>query len=228
MADVAFLHGSGYTAESFNAQIEALPGSRALALPGHPVGRALPSVEACAEWLAERLAESSTEPAIVAGNSLGGAIALRWALTRPERTRAIILIGSGARLRVAPQIFSMIEQDWPNCIPDLVDLALGSNPPRGLRAAAIRWHEVVGKESTCTDYNACNAFDVMSEIDRLRVPTLILAGSEDRMTPLKYAQYLHAHISGSRFEVIERAGHLAMAEQPAQVNRAIREFLASL
>lgn len=226
--ELALLHGSGYTSESFNQQRVAFPQAIALALPGHPVGQALATVSECASWLNRRLAEGGRESAVVAGNSLGGAIALQWALDFPDRARGLILIGSGARLRVSNQIFSMIENDWPACVPTLVDLALSAAAPADLRLQAARWHEAVGQENTRRDYAACNGFDVMGELGRLAVPALVIVGSEDRMTPVKYSQYLHEHLRGSRLTVIPGAGHLTMAEKPAETNAAIGEFLRAV
>ena len=131
-------------------------------------------------------------------------------------------------MRVSRQIFSMIENDWPACIPTLVDLALSADAPAELRLQAARWHEAVGQENTRRDYAACNGFDVMGELGRLAVPALVVVGSEDRMTPVKYSQYLHEHLRGSRLTIIPGAGHLAMAEKPAETNAAIGEFLRGI
>lgn len=227
-AQLVLVHGSGYTPDSFTAQVAGFVGSRALALPGHPVGEALTSVKACADWLARRLQLVPDNATVVVGNSLGGAIALRWALDFPAQARGLVLIGTGARLRVAPAIFAMIDNEWAACIPTLVDLALSAHAPANLRVQAIRWHEQVGQENTRRDYAACDAFDVMTELAKLQLPTLIIVGSDDRLTPLKYSQYLQAHISASELVVIEGAGHLAMAEQPDRVNAAIQKFLDSM
>ena len=223
-----YVHGSGHTGDSFSEQARAFAGSAAVSLPGHPAGVALDSVAQCADWLARRVEESGTRRAVVAGNSLGGAIALQWALDHPAQAAGIVLVGTGARLRVSPKIFEMIDNDWPACIGTLVDWSVGADAPAALRDRAKSWHLAVGKETTRKDYAACDAFDVIERLPELRLPALIVVGSEDRMTPVKYSTFLHEHVTGSHLEVIPGAGHLVMAEQPAPVNAALASFIKRL
>jgi pimeloyl-ACP methyl ester carboxylesterase len=62
-------------------------------------------------------------------------------------------------------------------------------------------------------------------LKEIRVPTLVICGDEDTITPLAEAETLQRGIAGSRLVVIPRAGHLANLEQPEAVNQALREFL---
>src|SRR5215472_10266090 len=94
------VHGSGYTDDSFRAQSEALPEADALSLPGHPEGQALKSVGELAAWLERYVRWKQVGPAVIAGNSLGGAIGMEWALRYPADVAGLVLIGTGARLRV--------------------------------------------------------------------------------------------------------------------------------
>ena len=228
MPQLLYLHGSGYTEDSFRDQVRAFPGSDALSLPGHPAGQALGSVAECAGWLAKYTEWKHAGRVVVAGNSLGGAIALTWALEHPEQAAGLILIGTGARLRVSAEIFKQLDENWPACIDTLVDWAITASAPQELRARAKGWHVLVGRDSTRTDYAACNEFDVMSRLGELRLPALVLVGAEDRMTPVKYSTFLHEHIPGSTLEVVDDAGHLVMAEKPAQSNAAIAAFMRRL
>jgi pimeloyl-ACP methyl ester carboxylesterase len=220
-----YIHGSGCTEDSFRAQSEAFSGSDPVSLPGHPSGEALESVEAHAAWFARYVQWKHAGRAVVAGNSLGGAITLRWALEFPDQAAGLILIGTGARLRVSPQIFEMIDQRWPDCIDVLSGMALAPDAPAALRDRFRQWHLGVGRLTTRLDYAACDRFDAMGDLGRIKIPTLIIAGSLDKMTPPKFSQYLHEQIAGSTLTIIEGAGHLVMAERPAQVNAAIAQFL---
>lgn len=220
-----YVHGSGYTQDSFRAQVAAFPGSIALSLPGHPEGEPLESVAALADWLAGIIAKDSGK-AVVAGNSLGGAIAMEWALRYPEQAAGLILIGTGAKLRVSQSIFDLIDNEWPSCIETLTDFGLSESASPELRREGLRWHTLVGQKATRIDYAACHPFDIMSRLAEIHVPTLILVGGEDRLTPPKYAQFLHEHIAGSELLVVPGAGHMVMAERPDVVNPAIEAFLA--
>jgi pimeloyl-ACP methyl ester carboxylesterase len=78
------------------------------------------------------------------------------------------------------------------------------------------------------DFHACNGFDMMSRLGEIAVPTLVVTGDEDRLTPLKYGEYLATNIPGAVLKIIHGAGHLAMLEKPTEVNAVITAFLHSL
>ena len=78
------------------------------------------------------------------------------------------------------------------------------------------------------DFHACNRFDVMNRLGEIRVPTLVVNGDDDRLTPLKYGEYLAANIPGAVLKIIHGAGHLAMLEKAAEVNAVVTSFVHSL
>jgi pimeloyl-ACP methyl ester carboxylesterase len=81
---------------------------------------------------------------------------------------------------------------------------------------------------TYGDWVADDTFDVMSRVSEVRVPTLAVCGAEDRLTPVKYHQFLATQIAGCRLSVIESAGHWVFWEQPEAFTRTIRDFLDAL
>lgn len=222
MAQLVYIHGSGHTHQSFDFQVAAFPGSDAVSLPGHPEGTSLTSIGDGAVWLAKYLRWKGTDKAIVAGNSLGGAIALEWALRYPENAAGLVLLGTGARLKVYPDIFTMIDGDWPACIDTIASWSLAKSAPTDLHDRLKAWHLTVGQAATRQDYTSCNVFDVMDRVDSIKTPTLILVGSEDQMTPPKYSRFLQDKIAGSELTIVEGAGHMAHLEKPDAVNAAIR------
>jgi pimeloyl-ACP methyl ester carboxylesterase len=78
------------------------------------------------------------------------------------------------------------------------------------------------------DYLACNDFDVSDRVKEIRLPTLILVGSADQMTPPNYGQYLHEQISGSQLVEIQDGGHMMAIEKPVEVTQAVARFLETL
>ncbi len=221
MAQILYLHGSGHTADSFAGQTAAIPGSVSLAMPGHPDGEPLATVAELAAWLAGDIVRRASGPAMICGNSLGAAVALQTALTYPGEVAGLILIGGGARLRVGSQIFEMIDQRWPACIDELVGFSVDEQCPHPLRRRLHDMHLAVGRRATRLDYAVCNEFDGMDRVGSIAVPTLIVVGANDRMTPPKYADFLHRAIAGSELAVIDGAGHLPHLEQTSIVNDAI-------
>ncbi len=81
---------------------------------------------------------------------------------------------------------------------------------------------------TLGDFMACDRFDVMTRLRDVEIPTLVLGGRDDRLTPPKYAAFLAGAIPGARLVEIEAAGHFPQLEQPATVNLTLRDFLAAL
>jgi pimeloyl-ACP methyl ester carboxylesterase len=68
----------------------------------------------------------------------------------------------------------------------------------------------------------------MAEVEKIRQPSLIACGKEDRLTPIKYSQFLNQKLQGSRMELIDGAGHLVMIENPGALTQAIFNFLGGL
>lgn len=78
------------------------------------------------------------------------------------------------------------------------------------------------------DFQACNNFNVIESVQRINLPTLVICGQEDRMTPVKYSEYLAQQIPQALLALIPDAGHMSMIEQPEAVNKAIMEFMHTL
>ena len=68
----------------------------------------------------------------------------------------------------------------------------------------------------------------MKRIGEISLPTWIIVGEDDNLTPMKYARFLHEHISGSRLSVIPGAGHLVMMEKPKEFNELLGQFLVDV
>jgi 3-oxoadipate enol-lactonase len=81
------------------------------------------------------------------------------------------------------------------------------------------------KKSYIKSIEASVMMPVRDDLDRIKVPTLVLVGSEDKLTSVDMARELAAEIPGAEFVVIDDAGHLANIEQPAAFNDAVLGFL---
>src|SRR5262249_46237129 len=81
---------------------------------------------------------------------------------------------------------------------------------------------------TYSDWIADDTFDVMRRVKDIHVPTLITCGADDRLTPVKYHQYLAAQIPGSQLTIVEKAGHWMFWEQPDAFTKHLRAFLDHL
>ncbi|MFQ6088258.1 MAG: alpha/beta fold hydrolase [Candidatus Methanofastidiosia archaeon] len=174
------------------------------------------------------LCENQIEKCVMIGHSMGGAITLKFGLTYPKKLKAIVLVGTGAKLRVHPMIFEVIEKDHERAANLITEFALYEKTPRELALKISKDILKTPKDVLLKNFKACDKFDQMDEISGIEVPTLIVCGSEDRLTPLKYSSYLKNKIENSQLEVIERAGHMVMLEQHEEFNEKLDEFLEHL
>ncbi|WP_448593362.1 alpha/beta fold hydrolase [Thermoflexus hugenholtzii] len=226
------IHGAGESHLVWPGALRNLPGATvyALDLPGHgrSRGRGRSSIADYTRVVVEWMAALGLPRAIWVGHSMGGAIAQWAALHHPERVAGLILIATGARLRVSPQILEGLRSDFHRTVELITEWSWGVDPPVRLVEEGRRMLLSADPRVMEGDYRACDAFDVMGRLGEIRAPTLVIGGTADRMTPFKYAEYLAAHIPGARLVRIEGAGHMVMLEQPEAVAEAIRSFLREL
>jgi pimeloyl-ACP methyl ester carboxylesterase len=227
---VLFIHGSGWNTHMWYGQSDYLKSSMEVLLvdlPGHgkSPGDHCDSVEEYRDATYEMINELNIGRCYVAGHSLGGAIALSLSLTYPDILKGIILIGTGARLRVLPQILEGIVDDKENTLRNVGSLAFSEKTTSVLKDRAFHEMMKCKGEIIQKDFLACNRFDVMNRVGSIRVPTLIICGNEDALTLPKYSSYLHEAIYGSQLTLIDDAGHMVMMEKPMEVNRAIEGFV---
>jgi pimeloyl-ACP methyl ester carboxylesterase len=139
----------------------------------------------------------------------------------------LVLVGTGARLRVLPSLLEGLLQDFGSTVEMMLGWAYCSGcPPELVQLGRKEWLE---NEPSVVhgDFAACDNFDVMGRLGEINCPTLVLCGEDDRLTPPKYAQYLQDSIPGASLTILPHAGHMVMLERPELVNQAIEEFLAA-
>jgi pimeloyl-ACP methyl ester carboxylesterase len=226
---ILFLPGSGGPKEVWRYQTDYFPGSEGIALPGHPDGEPCTSVDDYVEWLRGYIKQQGYQDVVLAGHSLGGAIAQLYGLKYPGELKALVLIGTGARLRVRPDILEsvrgMIGDDaaWRKYL-EKGSTSTDPEMQKTLLEARMR----IGPAVLLNDFLCCDKFDIMDRMQELKLPVLVICGSEDVMTPVKYASYLADRIEGSSIVIIDGATHSVATEKPAQVNQAIEKFLNTL
>jgi pimeloyl-ACP methyl ester carboxylesterase len=224
-----FIHGSGCCKEVWHYQTSHFPEADAVALPGHACGEPCTSVDSYVEWLRGYIQDNYYIDVVLAGHSLGGAIVQLYALKYPEDLKGLILIGSGARLRVSTMYLEMLKQAKSNR-SILEDFFHESYEfiESGLREVLQRKALDCDPTVFLNDMLCCDRFDIMDRVHQIKLPTLAICGSEDIMTPPKYTTYLASKIDGARYIIIEGGTHMVFAEQPELVNQAIEDFLNSL
>jgi pimeloyl-ACP methyl ester carboxylesterase len=226
------VHGAGGSHLNWPAEMRRLPGATvyALDLPGHgqSSGAGRRTIGEYVAVLVSFLEALHLADAVIVGHSMGGAVALEMALSHPERVRGLVLVGSGARLRVAPAILQGLLDDFEGMVKHISDWVYGPSVPDELKRLS---QELLAETSPTVmhgDFLACDAFDVVARLGEIRAPTLVITGAADRMTPVKYARFLAQNIRGAQLVLLEDAGHMVMLERPQEVAEAVARFVASI
>jgi pimeloyl-ACP methyl ester carboxylesterase len=162
------------------------------------------------------------------GHSMGGAIVQKFALDHPGYLEAIVLVCTGAKLKVIPIIFDAIKKNYAQLTELMKEFASSHKTPIEIRKRAAEEMTRTSPEVAYRDYEACDKFNVMNRLEEIRLPTLIICGLEDQLTPVKYSEYLKSNIPNSRLEILTDAGHMVMLEKPAEFNDKLGEFIKEL
>jgi len=177
--------------------------------------------------LIEHELRTVSEPAVLVGNSLGGHIALRIALTKPERVRGLVLAGSSGLFErtFERDVQHRPSHEWirrkiaelfadPSRMPeDAVGHAYQELRKRGSARALVRLSR------------SAKADHMGGRLSAISAPTLLLWGRQDVVTPPHVAEEFAALIPDSRIEWIDGCGHAPMLEQPEALAGGIRRFL---
>lgn len=226
-----FIHGAGGSTLSWMGQKAYFEKKCAVILvdlPGHGKsdGEAFPSIELYADAVKNVLDGLSGGPAIITGHSMGGAVAMDLALRYPGNTKGIVLIGTGARLKVYPEILEGIRKDKEATSRMIIDTAFSPKIPQTFKDRVFTEYMKNDAGTIFNDFTACDTFNLMERLGEIKVPTLVICGTDDRFTPPKYSRYLAGNIPGAQLELVEGAGHMVMIEAPEAVNQLIETFTA--
>lgn len=199
-------------------------------LPGHgrSDGPGCQSVEDYAAAVVGLLDALDMNQAVVGGHSMGGAIAQTIALDYPERVAGLVLMGTGAKLRVAPALLDTVLNNFELSLALVAKWSFGPAAPAESRQLGIKVMKETGSTVLYGDFLACERFDVSDRLAEIQVPTLVIGGTADKMTPLKFSRSLAAGIPNARLESVEGAGHMFVLERPDPVAAAVAQFMTSL
>jgi pimeloyl-ACP methyl ester carboxylesterase len=192
-------------------------------LPGHPTGSGYDSIREYVDYLERYIQDKHIIEPVIIGHSMGGAIAIEYALCHPDLA-GLCLVGTGARLRVRPEFLSLILGNYGEACKQMAAWSVSpSCDPIIIRRIV---EEMLRIDSSVThgDFLACDKFDRMNDVERIRCRTLIVCGTDDRMTPPKYSEYLHRKIRNSKMTLIQDAGHAVMLEKSRAFNEALESF----
>src|SRR3954469_4108193 len=222
---IVLLHGAGFdhTTWALQSRWFAHHGYGVLApdLPGHgrSSGASLPTIADMADWTAALLDAAGAAKARLVGHSMGSLIALETAARHPARVSALGLIGTAAMMTVGPDLLKAAEAN-DHAAVDMVSIwglgfraELGGSlaPGLGMHSGAQRVLERCRPGVLLNDLSACNAYqDALAAAATITVPTTLVLGERDMMTPARAGRALAAAVAKSHIVVLAGAGHMMM------------------
>jgi pimeloyl-ACP methyl ester carboxylesterase len=235
---IVFLHGAGmdHSVWVLLARSFAHHGFSVLApdLPGHgrSAGTPLSSIAALADWTAALIDAAGVGKARIVGHSMGTLIGLETTARHPGKVSGLGLIATAAPMRVSDDLLNAAKADDHAAI-DMMSIwgegyraMLGGSLAPGLwmLGGAERLLERARPGVIFADLSACNGYQgALAAAAKVSVPSIVIQGSRDVMTPLKGGKAIAAAIPGCRLAMIEGAGHMLMSERPEEVLAALRQ-----
>jgi pimeloyl-ACP methyl ester carboxylesterase len=243
---VILLHGFPLSPSMWQPQAEdfaadhrvILPDLRALGERG-PVEQS-PSIEQMADDVAALLDKLGIqEPVALGGLSMGGYVALAFARKHPGRLRGLVLADTRAEADTEEgranrdRMIALAAAEGPVAVVDqMIPKLLGEQTKARRPEVTAELRRMGERQSTAQIAGALRALrdrpDARPGLAVIAVPTLVIVGQEDVLTPPALSEALAAAIPGARLVVLEGAGHISNLEQPEAFNRALRAFLQSL
>ena len=252
---VVLLHGSNaslHTFEPWVAELEDQYRLITIDLPGHGLTGAIPSGDysyaAMIRVVEEVLDHLRVDQFVIGGNSMGGGLAWRYTLQNPDKVLALVLIDSSS-----PMIwrndddsnevwaFELLKKPWFRAI------ARNMDPyylvAQGLRSAynhsavvdeqlIMRYNDMMlregTREATVARFGLQDSHGADADLSKINVPTLLMWGKEDAVTPFAFASEFENTIPDVTTAYYDRLGHLPMEEDPATTAEDLDQFLSSL
>ncbi|MGJ8528529.1 alpha/beta fold hydrolase [Maritalea sp.] len=239
---VVCLHGIGGNTDSFRPQLDELSKYArviALNLPGYGGSRLISPVtfETLSNKLHDFLDAAGIERAVLLGQSIGGMVAIDFAIRFPERVEKLILVGTtsafGGRDETFKDAFLKARLAPLDAGKSMAELANEFVP------------EIVGPIASPTDIaNAVNSmsevpletyraiieclvtFNRREDLSSISHPTCLIAGEHDRNAPAKTMEKMALEMPNAAFHLVEGAGHLVNLEAGAATNAIVKKFLS--
>jgi pimeloyl-ACP methyl ester carboxylesterase len=192
-----------------------------------------------ADDLAALLDALHVESAVVCGLSMGGYIAFELLRRHKSRVRALVLVNSRAEAdtedgrRKRNEMIAKVQREGAGALAEaLVPQLLAPWSVTALPHVVDHLASMIAGNASAGVIGALEAMrdrpDSTPMLKQIDVPTLVIAGREDRLIPTSTSRALADAIPGAQLTLIPEAGHLAPLEQPVQTSRVIAEFLDAL
>ena len=233
---IVFLHGVGSDKTVWDPQLAHFSRTRraiAFDYPGYGESESAPEGTNCDDYAAAIFAGMDAlgvDTAHLCGLSLGGVVAIAMHALAPERCASLILADTFAVHPDGPGIYERslaASADLRALAEARVDFLLAPGALADVRREVV---ETMAKIDPAAYRIGAEAVWLADQRDRaaaIHVPTLVICGEEDKVTPPGLSEELAAIIPEARLETIPGAGHISNLERPAEFDRLVEEFIAN-
>ena len=241
MANIVFIHGAGDSASIWERQLLHFSGSHqvlAAELPGRGArlsDRPNEDHHANAADVCAQMDRAGMKTAVVVGHSMGGAVTLTLAMDSPERCAGLVLVATGARLKMHPDFLAGAKaqaESAPLEPPRPAPVPLEKSVSPSASAEAREWLRprvaTASARATYADFAANNGFDIRERLAEIPIASLVVAAADDQMAPPKFGEFLAQNLPHARMATIAQAGHYPMIEREDEFNRLLGTFIDEL
>jgi 3-oxoadipate enol-lactonase len=231
---IVFLHGVGSDRSVWRPQMESFSKERravAFDYPGYGDSETAPegtSRDDYATTILAAMTELGIQEAHVCGLSLGGVVAIAMHHAWPRRIKSLILADTFADLPDGKGFYERgvaASADLRAMAENRVDVLLAQPADPAVRAEVIETMARIDPEAYRIGARAVWLAQQCDRAQAIRVPTLVLCGAEDRITPPALSNTLAKLIVGAQCELIEGAGHISNLERPDEFNLLVGAFI---
>lgn len=201
-----------------------------LDLPGHGEDNSSPcsSIKEYAEFIDNLIISNNIPNPVPCGISMGGAIALQLLLDGRSDFKSGIIINSGAKLKVMPMIFDILENDYKTYIDSLPLFAISESTDKSKIDFLVKELSQTDPKLIYSDFKACNSFDITQRIGEIDQKVLILSAEHDKLTSPHQSKFLVEKIKNATHLEIKDSGHISPIETPEKVRDGITGFLKTI
>ena len=184
--------------------------------------------------MAQRILENAPQTFALAGASMGGMVALEMMRVAPARVTCLALVDT----RVRPDTFAQkLYRRFANLLVTTIDYRrLSEHSIRSLihasagadvRAELVEMSLRVGAATSIRQSRAVAGANLRPGLRHIAIPTAVVVGAEDRLTPVKLSREIHALIQGSTLHILDSCGHLSPIEKPEAMAGILLDLLRS-
>jgi 3-oxoadipate enol-lactonase len=227
------IHGAGGMSSYWANQLSELSRKLrviAIDLPGHGSSERMkekPTIQWYVKHVVEFMKQIGVMKGVIAGHSMGGVIVQLLALEHPELVERLIIIDSSAKFQNLGNLPDRIRDNPMEAGLQLLNTLLSPKTlAEGDLSSLMKYFKVdsdFDPSILADDFDALNGIDLTRRIKEIKVPTLIVSGTDDMLAPS--SKFLYENIKGSILEMISEAGHMPMLEQPERFNKIILDFI---